>query len=397
MSGERIAEIAGQVLELCQSLDVPVHEMTGSRFRENGFSYSNGQWRAIMAEAIALDGREATEEAMASATPVGFYTKSTSTYGKDRLGRPVWTRAFVDQQKRHEALLQAIRDLPSRIDPREGCIPAPTTPASADMLAIYPMGDPHIGMMSWEQETGENWDLKKAEAVFGRAMDDLAQRGTRTERAWLLNLGDFYHSDDATNRTKRSGHLLDIDGRRAKVIDAGIRVMRRAIDACLRNHQHVRVTCLIGNHDDESSVWLSRCLYGYYANEPRVEIDQSPDQYRFYRFGQNLFGAHHGHESPPQKLPQIMATHHESKPHWSDAGYCEWFVGHWHKLVMQEVGGCTIGHYRTLAARDAYAASKGYSSHRDLNRLVYHESGNLWDLDRITAERVIHDLQAEAA
>lgn len=381
---EAVREKSREIAALCHEKGVDPHTLSVDKYRKLGGKCTNAHWGQAAAMA-----RRAWDQGLA--TPDGLYLrKATIKVGDD------WLKFDLDKKAKHEAILKAFERLSDKVPIRQGKVAAPRKPASADLLAVYPVGDPHIGMLSWAPETGENWDLKIAEQVFGAAFDDLTQRGDRTECAWLINLGDFFHSDDDTNRTRRSGHHLDVDGRWSRVVDVGVDIMIRAIDACLRAHQKVRVTNVIGNHDDMSSRWLAKCLRLHFRNEPRVTIDPSNSDYTFYRFGNNLFGAHHGHQVSARDLGEIMANEEGGKEHWSDTDYHEWFIGHIHHMRSQEFRGCIVGHYRTLAARDAYAASKGYKSHRDLNRIVYHREGNVDSLERTTAERVIRSLREAA-
>lgn len=282
-----------------------------------------------------------------------------------------WVKTRKESESKEALLLRLMQDLPNEVPARKGKIPAPTEPQAKEMLAVYPMGDPHIGMLSWAPETGEDFDLGKAQKVMTSAMRELVTRGPRTERALIVNLGDFFHSDNEQNKTARSGHALDVDGRWPKVLQVGIEIMVFMIDQALMHHQHVRVVNEIGNHDDHSAMFLSVVLSAYYRNEPRVEIDMSPSRFHWHRFGKNLIGITHGHNQKHGDLESIMAA--ERAADWGATIHRFWYCGHIHHSVKREMRGCVIESFRTLATRDAWAANAGYRSGRDMNRITLHE------------------------
>jgi hypothetical protein len=63
---------------------------------------------------------------------------------------------------------------------------------------------------------------------------------------------------------------------------------------------------------------------------------------------------------------------------WGETTFRHWLTGHVHHDQMKEFAGCTFESFRTLAAKDAYAAGHGYRSERDMKCIVYHaEYGEL--------------------
>ena len=86
-------------------------------------------------------------------------------------------------------------------------IPAPEI-LNADLLTVYPMGDPHLGMYAWAAETGTDFDLEIAERNLTAATVRLVMASPPSEEALIVNVGDFFHGDTSANRTLRSGHGL---------------------------------------------------------------------------------------------------------------------------------------------------------------------------------------------
>lgn len=272
--------------------------------------------------------------------------------------------------ERQEALVSALKELPRVVGARK-VVPALDLDYTSDLLTVVPIGDPHIGMLSWWQETGESFDMDIAVKKFGAASEYMFSRGPATEKALLINLGDFFHTDNTTNETNKSRNKLDVDGRWHRIIRAGLGVFVGMIDCALHRHKEVRVICEIGNHDEHSSVFLQVALNAYYRNEPRVTIDMSPKLFHYYRFHNNLIGVTHGHTIRPKELGGIMAT--DMAKDWGQTEYHYWYTGHVHNSSKVEMPGCTQESFRTLAPKDAWHYGAGYRSRCDMVKILLHK------------------------
>ena len=310
------------------------------------------------------------EHNMTKIVPDGFKVKGVSSlYDQDGQLKAQWVKSTADQERQKQLLIESIEamaeDLP-KVEHREYA-----AECSDQLLACYPIGDLHVGMLSWSEETDESWDLKIAEEVQCKAMDYLVQTSPACENAVIINLGDWYHADNQEGVTTRSGHSLDMDGRYAKMARVGIKVMRQCIESALNRHKNVRVINVIGNHEDVSSIMLSICLANVYEKEPRVTIDTSPGAFNYVRHGKVLIGCHHGHSCKPDKLPGVMAT--DKAKDWGETVYRYWYIGHVHHQSLKDYAGVTVESFRTLAAKDAYAHSGGYRATRDMKAIIMHK------------------------
>jgi hypothetical protein len=308
---------------------------------------------------------------MTKTTPEGFTVSGVSTmYDADGEVKMQWvkTRQEAEEQlkKTLEAVVEAFSD--PKIKIKE--IPKPKKIETDDLLTVYPMGDPHIGMYAWAEEAGEDFDVKIAERNLVAATRRLTQIAPRTKRALIVNVGDFYHSDNQSNQTSRSGHALDVDTRWANVLWVGVRAMRECIEAALKKHEEVHVINEIGNHDDHTAQVLTMALSMAYENNPRVTFDRGPGRFHYYRFGKVLIGTTHGDTVKPAQLGGVMAT---DKPEdWGQTHRRYWLTGHVHTHNVFELPGCHVESFRTLAAKDAWTASMGYRSGRDMYCIVMH-------------------------
>ena len=308
---------------------------------------------------------------MTRTVPDGFKVRGVSTYyNKD--GKPAgqWVKSAVDNDRQAEIAKAAIQAMTSEITGMSPLVDPPKQ-VSQDILAVYPMGDPHIGLHCWGKETGEDFDLKEAERVTMGAIDRLVAVAPGAQHAILLPLGDCFHLDDQTNTTPAHKNQLDVDTRYQKIIEIGIRMFRYAILRLMQKHEFVTVRFVKGNHDPHSVMALAYAISAYFDNDPRVTIDLSPREHWFYRFGKNLIGATHGDKCKPETLMGVMAV--DRAKDWGETAYRYYYCGHVHHSSMKEFPGMTVETVRTLAAADAYAVGRGYRAGRDMRCIVLHK------------------------
>ena len=331
-----------------------------------------GRLRAHLSELKTKAARQGwcPESDMTKIVPEGFHVKGVSTYyGPDGEVRGQWVKSNKDEDLKLTLLMDAVQHLAEPFRGKSTRVREPTDTES-DLMCIYPMGDPHLGMYAWAEETGEDFDLQIAERDLVSAVDQLVGLAPKTDEALIINLGDFFHADTQDARTRKSGNPLDTDTRWAKVLAVGIRTMRRCIDRALRKHRIVHVICEIGNHDDHSAIMLALCLQQFYENNPRVKVDTSPQRFHWFRFGENLIGVTHGDGTKARELPGIMAN--DRKRDWGETTFRYWYTGHIHHDTLKEYPGCIVETFRTLASRDAWHHNAGYRSGRDMKCDVLH-------------------------
>jgi hypothetical protein len=301
--------------------------------------------------------------------PEGQIIIGTSTLQRSPSGNLQWVKTKTSAQEQldmmREAIEAMVEDIPRLPERQLGDV------LFSDLLAVYPLGDLHIGMMAWGEESGQDWDLKIAENKILSTFQRLVMTAPHCKQALIVNLGDFFHSDNLQNVTSRSGNRLDVDGRYAKMVRIGMRIIRTMIDAALCHHESVHIINSIGNHDDCGSMFMSIALQNVYENEPRVTIDASPAPFHYFKYGNVLIGAHHGHTCKSDRLPGVMAS--DRAKDWGATEFRYWLTGHIHHDSKKEYPGVTVESFRTMAAKDAYSACGGYRSGQDSKCLVMHK------------------------
>ncbi len=301
----------------------------------------------------------------------GELLKGSSTlYDENGDVKLQWVKTDVEKQTMLDQLQQLVDNLADDL-PKFEKTEYNVTHASEDLMAVYPLGDPHVGMKAYRDETGGEWDLKKAQSVFCGVFDRLVKTAPNCKNAVIVNLGDYFHRDNKAGVTERARNVLDNDGTYQMMVDTGMKIMIQMINSALEHHENVRVINAIGNHDDTGAMFLQVALKHMYENEPRVTVDCNSGAFQYFTHGNSLYGVHHGHEAKAGVLPLVMAT--DQAEAWGSAKFRTWLTGHVHHDSRKDFSGCTVETFRTLAAKDAYAYSHGWRAGQDSKALVVHK------------------------
>lgn len=307
---------------------------------------------------------------MTHVVPEGYRVKGVSTYyDNDGKVRGQWVKSKADDAAREQMLRDAYEvlaaDLP-KVAPMQTlkrCI--------SDLVTLYTLTDCHVGMYSWADETGDDWDLDIAEQTLLGCFVEMIKATPDAEVGFINQLGDFLHYDSLLPLTPTSGHVVDADSRYSKMVTTAVRILRRVITMALEKHNKVVVLLAEGNHDLASSVWLRVMFKSLYENEPRVEIIDSPLPYYVYEHGKTMLAFHHGHLKKNDQLPLLFATQFPELWGTTKWRYCH--TGHRHHTDEKEHSGMYVVQHPTLAARDAYAARGGWQSNRLVTSITYHK------------------------
>ncbi len=307
--------------------------------------------------------------------PPGFLVQRVHSMqrgdGSEIIRNQTWSRAEADRWEEFKAAVLAIT---VELDQGPAKEPAPAPPSKLvdeDLLTLYPLGDPHIGMLAWAPETGQDFDTTIATRDLAACVGTLIDGAPPSGRGLIVNLGDFFHAQDDTQKTPQSGHKLDVDTRHPKIFEAGLRTLIGMIDAALLKHARVRQVNIPGNHDPNSSFMISNVLRAWYRNEPRVDISSGIPAAEYDVHGRCLLGFFHGPSmGKVDNLPGVMAT--DARKQWGDAEFCVWHTGDIHHLTRKEFPGCVVESHRTMATQDAWHKRMGYRAAQSLSSVTYH-------------------------
>lgn len=317
-----------------------------------------------------IAGTQRLQGAEPASAGEGYKLKGTSTLvGKDGEVKLQWIKTDADQKLIEEARRAAFQAMCDVLPPLPN-IPAPTL-MEADLLTLYTLTDAHVGMLAWDKESGEDWDLKIAENCLVGTFIQMVNAAPASAVGVINQLGDFLHFDSLQPMTPTNHHILDADSRYQKMVEVAVRILRRVIEYALTKHATVQVFMAEGNHDPAGSVWLRVMFAQLYLNNPRVTVGMSPNPYVAMKWGKNLIGFYHGHLAKLTALPQIFAA--KFREEWGTCPFVYVHTGHKHHVEEKEHPGMKVIQHPTLAASDAYAARGGWLSKRQATSMTYHK------------------------
>lgn len=301
--------------------------------------------------------------------PQGYLLKGisvmTDATGNERVR---WQKLDMDAVKRQSAQEAAFQAMCEKLEPLAPVAGPAIT--DSDLITVYTLTDCHIGMLSWDKETGADWDLTIAERCLVSTMARMIDAAPPSADGLVNELGDFEHFDSMKPMTPEHGHILDADSRFQKMIMVSTRILRRVIEHALTKHQTVYVQIKEGNHDPAASAWKRVMFSMLYASNPRVKIDMSPNPYTVHQHGKTLLGFYHGHLARLESLGELFAA--QFREQWGQCPYVYIHTGHKHHVKEEERKGCTLVQHPTLASPDAYAARGGWISKRQATSMTYH-------------------------
>jgi hypothetical protein len=316
---------------------------------------------------------------MTKQSPDGFHVKGVSSYYgvDDETGELKLRGQWVKTNKDREDIIDGIRIACEEL--ASGCVGVidptpPPEPSNSDLLATYLLGDHHMGMFSWAQETGADYDCEIADRCMRDGFRDVAAGLPATDECLVVSAGDFFHADDHNKGvTPQSGHPLDTDSRHSRVIAMGIAMWRDTVLFLLTKHRKVHLRIVAGNHDPMASIWLAHAMRLAFDREPRVHVDVDPRVYRFFEWGRCMIMTTHGDRCKLAVLPQIMAV--DAPEMWGRTKYRHVYTGHVHHKTLSEERGCKIETLSVLCPGDSWHVGAGYRSERGMQ-------GDLWHRER---------------
>jgi len=298
--------------------------------------------------------------------------KGTSTlYGDDGAIKQQWVKTDLDREKL-EQLAKEFIDAASESIKREPPRALKTKGQHADLCNLYIATDYHLGMLAWGEETrGDDWDVSIAEDLLVNWFRAAIAQSPKAQQAVAGFLGDGIHQDGFAAVTPTSGHNLDADSRYQKIVRTWIRARRRIMRMLLDKYPKIVLIEAEGNHSPATDAVMREWWAALYEDEPRVEVDTSPDPYYCVEWGQTSLFFHHGHRKKPAQVDDVSAA--KFREVWGRTKHSYAHMGHLHHRDVKETNLMVVEQHRTLAAADAYASSHGWLSGREAQCITYHK------------------------
>lgn len=242
--------------------------------------------------------------------------------------------------------------------------------------------DLHIGLLSWDSETGENFDIQIATDRVKKIVDDLINKVKDYDfkGVTIATLGDILHVDNINNTTTH-GTSQDVDGRITKIFDHALDLMMYVIDRVSSLGVPIKYIYVNGNHDTGSGAMLALSLRTIYRLNPNIEFDVSPNPQKAVRYGATLIGLTHG-DTSPKHLATWLAN--DYRRDFGECKYAQIHCGHLHEFSVNRVNNVEVYRLPALCGPSQWEHERGYRSDRALMSFVYDENTGMSDMINLT-------------
>lgn len=227
-------------------------------------------------------------------------------------------------------------------------------------IAIFSIADLHLGKLAWVKEVGESYDYKICRERFfyvvNKAITSM-KKIENLEKVIFFWSQDFFHYDNL-KITTTAGTQQDTDIRWQKLYEIGCDMLVDAIQL-ISDSLGVPVQTFYtrSNHDMQVSYYALNFIYAWFRNNPNIEVNRDPIGRKYVEYGINLMGFGHGDEEG-RRIHNIMQV--EQPQAWGRTLNHEWFLGHFHKLMMNDEAGVRATYLSSVTGTDAWHYNSGY-------------------------------------
>lgn len=228
------------------------------------------------------------------------------------------------------------------------------------LMEISPI-ELHLGKISQEIETGDNYNMNIAIERFEYVFEQICKKQTeeRCGKCVLVIGGDFFNSENdgctSINRVPQQNDMRPI-----LMFREGIRLYTKVILTLREMFDSVDVMLCAGNHARDMETFLYMALEQRFMNDPDgiVKFVNNYKLTQAYTFGKCAIFYNHGEvklqdisRSIPAEFPEVWGTH----------PYRELHLGHLHKEVtVDDNGGMIVRRIGSPCGTDAWHYSNRY-------------------------------------
>lgn len=236
------------------------------------------------------------------------------------------------KRKKEDPSLEAIKNIIQTIPTFPYNDPPKFSAPSGICLEIAPV-DAHFAKLAWAKETGRrDYDLNIAVRDYQYVIEqNLSYASPFSPEKIILVVGnDLMHVENYEGVTPIGRHVLDVDSRLPKIIEAALETNIKMVYLC-RSVAPTEIIWVPGNHDPHASLYLCMMLREHFRNDPYVTVDltTTKSKRKARLWGKLLVGWTHEitgrHSDWANELAQAFPTE------WGQSVWREWHHGHKHK------------------------------------------------------------------
>ena len=280
------------------------------------------------------------------------YYNITANFGRNKGGQMVKEiKEFLDEYTPYDypAFLKTIKERKAK--------------DIGSKIGVLNVFDLHLAKLAWDEETGENYDIRIAQKRFESACYYLVEEALKNEELTEIVLctgGDFFHSDNK-NSTTTSGTWVQSDSRYQKIFKVGIEALSNVL-SYIRERVPVTFINIPGNHDEQTSYYLGEVIEAIFKNDEMVSVDNTLRSRKFFIKGEVAIMFAHG-DKGTDRLPGLF---YQEMPVVKGYKCKEIHLGHLHRsykkmyITEDESNGLLFRHFNSLSATDAWHMGEGY-------------------------------------
>ena len=167
-----------KLYEWCTVRQLEILEAINKHKGIRGAARALGMNKSQAGEAVRLVTRKAAvhgyspQHDLTRPVAPGQALRGASTLYRRGEPEPVlqWVKTSADDEARDKIMRETVAALAEDCRGMAPMVPPPAH-TMADLLAVYPLGDPHFGMYAWALEAGDDFDLKIARSLTLGAVD----------------------------------------------------------------------------------------------------------------------------------------------------------------------------------------------------------------------------------
>lgn len=279
-----------------------------------------------------------------------------------------WTKTRLDDLEYQEAILAGLHvfmeDMPTPKIPHR-----PRGKVEQDIIPWINIGDAHLGMIAFANETGYDWDMEQGEReLLGAAEMLIDELPHKYDRIVVQDMGDATHYDNCTRVTEKSRHALDNDKTYPDMIRCYVRVMRSIIEKALEKAKVVDVIINQANHSRSNDWWMVELLTHVYGASKRVNIINNDSPFIVYKMGDTSVLCHHSDLVKPKGLISVFThdfreTYGATKHHYIDIGHIH------HEMVVKQHPEVRVESFNQLARPDKHAHQGGWRNRNSITMI----------------------------
>lgn len=249
-----------------------------------------------------------------------------------------------------------------------------------DRLTVINIADAHFGRLSWNGETGCDYDQEIAtnrfKYVIERTID--RQRSEKTGHALVIIGNDLFNSDNPNDTTTKGTQQYN-DVRWKKMYGIVLKVWIEALTDLEKEFPHIRVQLCPGNHDMVMSFTLFLALGLYFKDSKVIEFSENIQKTQAYVFGKNLIITDHCEMNQKRFLESITKVFAKE---WGQTEYRTALVNHIHEEhFIDNKNGITLRRMPSFANSSEWEFDEKYINQtpKHLNLIFDRNDGEVFD------------------